>query len=171
MFPFSATTILWYYEPLLAWTQYKSSQYSIFCIHRISINNSQTNHGQLPRWCKWRACDIGQAKEGLENELWHRWSNRRVGEWAVSIHLCHSSFSNPSVASPMSQLIPQPFRCFTYVTAHSLTLPLLHLRHSSFSNPSVTLPMSQLILQPFCCFTYFTGSSLTSPGKLPMIVM
>ena len=54
----------------------------------------------------------------------------------------HSSFSNPSVASPTSQLILQPFRRFTYVTAHSPTLPLLHLRHSSFSNPSFASPTS-----------------------------
>ena len=31
---------------------------------------------------KWRACDVGKAKKGLENELWRRWSNERVGEWA-----------------------------------------------------------------------------------------
>ena len=39
--------------------------------------------GQLARWRKWRACDVGKAKEGLENELWCKWSNGRVGEWAV----------------------------------------------------------------------------------------
>ena len=40
-------------------------------------------HGRLVRWIKWRACDVGEAKEGLENELWRRWSDVRVGEWAV----------------------------------------------------------------------------------------
>ena len=50
-----------------------------------------------------------------------------------SLHLHHSSFSNPSVASPTSQLILQPFCCFTYVTAHSPTLNSLLLRHSLFS--------------------------------------
>ena len=48
----------------------------------------------------------------------------------LSLHLRHSSFSNP-------------FRRFTYVTAHSPTLPLLYLRHSSFSNPSFVSPTSQ----------------------------
>ena len=75
-----------------------------------------------------------------------------------SLHLRHSSFSNPFVALPTSQLILQPFRCFNYVTAHSPTipslylctahspnLPLLHLRHSSFSNPSSTFPTSQAL--------------------------
>ena len=41
-------------------------------------------HGRHARWRKWRACDVGEAKEGLENELWRRWSNGRVGEWAVT---------------------------------------------------------------------------------------
>ena len=50
--------------------------------------------------------------------------------------------SNPSVASPTSQLILLPFRPFTYVTAHYPTLPLLHL---------------------------VTGTSPTSPGEPPMI--
>ena len=67
-----------------------------------------------------------------------------------------------------SELILQPFRCFTYVTSHSPTLLPLHLRHSSFYNPSAASPTSQAILQPFCCFTYVTGTSRTSPGELPM---
>ena len=147
-------------------------------------------HGRLARWHKWRACDVGEAKEELENELWRRWSNGRVGEWAVkateglesalrrrwsdgkvgewanspifpSLHLRHSS-SNPSVVLPTSDLILQPFRCFTYFTVHSPTLPSLYLRHSSFSNPSVASPTTQF------CFSYVTSSSLTSLGEPPM---
>ena len=38
---------------------------------------------RLARRIKWTACDA-EAKEGLENELWRRWSNGRVGEWAVT---------------------------------------------------------------------------------------
>ena len=85
-----------------------------------------------------------------------------------SVRLCHSSFSNPSIASPTSQLILQPFHQFAYVTAHSPTLQLLHLHHSSFSNPSIASPTSQFILQPFFRFSYITSSSLNSPGKPPM---
>ena len=96
-----------------------------------------------------------------------------------SLHLRHSSFSNPSVALPTSQLILQLFRCFDYVTAHSPTLlslllhhrfftyvtcPSLHLRHSSFSNPSVALLTSQLILQSFRRFTYVTAHSPNLPS-------
>ena len=79
-----------------------------------------------------------KIKERLENELWRR--------------------------SPTSQLILQPFRRFTYVTAHSPILPSLYLRHSSCSNPCVALPTSQLILQPFRHFTYVTPHSPTLPS-------
>ena len=27
------------------------------------------------------SCDVGKATEGLENELWRRWSDEKVGEW------------------------------------------------------------------------------------------
>ena len=116
-----------------------------------------------------------------------------------ALHLIHLErfeneqglFSNLTVTSPMSQLVLQPFRRFTYVTAHSPALPLLHLRHSSFSNPSfsyptsealhlihlerleneqnsfsnisVTSPTSQLILQPFRRFKCVTAHYPTLP--------
>ena len=92
-----------------------------------------------------------------------------------------TSFSNPYIASPTSQLIFQYFRRFTYVTARSTTLPLLHLRHryftyvpahsptlsplhlrhSSFYNPSIASSTSQLSLQPFRRLTYVTGHFTT----------
>ena len=115
------------------------------------------------------SCDVSKAIEGLGNELWRRWSdgkwwmNRAHSPTFPSSHLRRSSFSNLSVISPTSQLILQPFRCFTYVTAQSPIIPSLHLRHSSFSNPSVALPTSQLILQPFRCFTYVTAHYPTLP--------
>ena len=102
----------------------------------------------------------------------------------------HSSFFNPSVASPTSQLILQPFRCLSYVTAHSSTLLSLLLRDrlfiyvtcdvgeateslenelcydhnyelSSHCKLTFTSPTSQLILQPLRRFTYVTAHSLT----------
>ena len=65
----------------------------------------------------------------------------------------------------MSQLILQPFHCFTYVTVHSTTLLSLLLRYKlcSFFDLSVTSPTSQLILQPFRRFTYVTVHSPTLP--------
>ena len=65
-------------------------------------------------------------------------------------------------------LILQPFRHFTYITAHSATLPSLYLWQSSFSNPFIASPTSQLILQPFFRFSYVTGSSLLSPCEPPL---
>ena len=50
-----------------------------------------------------------------------------------SLHIRHSSFSSPSVALPTSQLILQPFRCFTYVTSHSPTPLSLLLRRRLFT--------------------------------------
>ena len=41
----------------------------------------------------------------------------------TSLYVRHSSFSNPSVASPTSQLFLQPFFRFSYVTCSSLTSP------------------------------------------------
>ena len=67
------------------------------------------------------------------------------------LYLRHSSFFNPSVASPTSR----------HSRVHYPIFPSLHLRHNSFSNPSVALPTSQLILQPFRCFTYIAVHSPT----------
>ena len=91
------------------------------------------------------------SKETLHSQLWRRRtaSYERLARWRKSKSYEQSSFSKISVTSPTSQLILQAFRHFTYVTAHSTTLPSLYLRHNSFSNPSVASPTSQLILQPF----------------------
>ena len=67
------------------------------------------------------------------------------------------------VASPTSQLILEAFGRFTYVTAHSTTLPLLHLRHSSFFNSSFASLRQKLILQLFRHFTYVTAHSTALP--------
>ena len=76
----------------------------------------------------WRmSCDVRKAMEGLENELWRRWNDGKVGEWTL--------------------LILQPFRHFTHVTAPSPTLPSLHLRHSSFSKPFASLTSQALHLR------------------------
>ena len=41
----------------------------------------------------------------------------------LSLYLHHSSFSNPSIASPMSQFILQPFFSFSCITSSSLNSP------------------------------------------------
>ena len=58
-----------------------------------------------------------------------------------------------------AKLILEPFRHFTYVTTHSPALPSLYVGHSSFSNHSVASSTSQFILQPFFRFSYVTSSS------------
>ena len=103
------------------------------------------------------SCDVGKATEGLENELWRRWSDGKVGEWAELIVIV------------IAELILQTYRHFTYVTTHSPTLASLYLRHTSFSNHSVASPTSQFILQLFFRFSYVTSSSLNSPGEPPML--
>ena len=121
----------------------------------LRLNRRTLLHGRVARWIKWRACDVGEAKERLENELWRSRSDGRVGEWAVtpSLRLRHSSFSYPSVSSSTSHLLVQPFFCFSYITTHS----------RSFSKLSVTSPTSQFIVQPFGRFTYVTAHSPTLP--------
>ena len=80
------------------------------------------------------SCDIGKVAEGLENELWCRWSKGISSAHSptfLSLYLRHNSFSNPC--------------CFTYITAHYPTLLSLHLRHNSFSNPPLASPTSQAL--------------------------
>ena len=118
-------------------------------------------------WRKgWRmSYDVGEVTERLENELCCISLSMSSAHSPTfpSLHLRHNSFSNLPVALPTSQLVLQPFHCFTYVTVHSPTLVSLLLRHNSFSNPSVALPTSQLILQPFHWFYYVTAHSPTLP--------
>ena len=71
-----------------------------------------------------------------------------------SLHLRHSSLSNPSVALLRHSSFSNP----------SVAL----LRHSSFSNPSVASPTPQFIIQHFFRFSYVRSSSLNSSGELPM---
>ena len=95
------------------------------------------------------SCDIGEVTESLENELcydcnYELCSFSKLCHFTYvtahsesrsfpSLHLCHSSFSNPPLALPTSQLILQPFCCFTYITAHSPTLLSPLLRHRIFT--------------------------------------
>ena len=105
---------------------------TIFCENLVT---NVDMHGRFARWRKWRACDVGEAKEWLENELWRRWSNGRVGEWVVTQVKRRKGW----------RMSCDVGRRVTYVTTHSPTRPLLHLRHSSFSNPSFASPTSQAL--------------------------
>ena len=87
---------------------------------------------------------------------WKGWRMSRAHSPTFpSLHLCHNSFSNPSIALPTSQLIPQPFCCFTYVTAHSPTLLSLFLRHRLFTY--VTWRANPWLKLGLCgCFSFCT---------------
>ena len=79
------------------------------------------------------SCDVGKATEGLENELWRRWAELILQSFRhftyVKTHsptlsllyLRHSSFSNPSFASPTSQALhlihmaSRPQKLVTYI--------------------------------------------------------
>ena len=75
---------------------------------------------------------IEPANLGSRGEYDNHWTTGvDVGEVMERLELC--SFSNPSVALPMSQLILQSFHCFTYVTAHSPTLLSIFLHHRLFT--------------------------------------
>ena len=80
------------------------------------------NHGRLARWHKWRACDMAEAELILQ-PFCHFTYVTTHSPTLPSLYLHHSSFSNPSVASPTSQLILQPFFHFSYITGSSLTSP------------------------------------------------
>ena len=132
-----------------------------------------STHGRLARWIKWRACDVGEAKEGLENELWRRWSNGRVGEWAETYVKRGKGWRmSCDVGKATEGLENELWRgwsdekgwrmsrapSYSHNRAHSPTfpslylrhnsfskLPSLYLRHSSFSNPSFASPTSQAL--------------------------
>ena len=146
--PVSDTTWYFFYEVTEA---YYIFLLCITClISNIYYAPSCTMHGWLARWIKWRACDAGEAKkcwrmncdvgevtERLENELcciylWALFILQPFRNFTYvtthsptlpSLYLRHSSFSSPSVASPTSQLILQPFFRFSSVTSSSLNSP------------------------------------------------
>ena len=108
-----------------------------------------------------------------------------------SLHVRRSSFSNPSVALLTSQLILQLFCCFTYVTAHSQTPPVvsltsqvLHLRHLAGRpcvSPTLIPKFSQNIVADTdknkaitdChkCSSSFLSTVKSHPLKIPASVL
>ena len=105
----------------------------------------------------------------LENELWRRWSNRRVGESAVTYVKRRKAWRMSCDLGEVTEGLENELRRRwsdgrARECANSPTLPSLYLRHSLFSNHSVTSRTPQLILQPFFRFTYVTAHSPTIPS-------
>ena len=73
----------------------------------------------------------------------------------------HSRAHSPTFPS---QLIPQPFRCFTYVTAHSPTLLSLLLRYRLFAYVTWRAAHGPFMIQRFRHLTYVTAHSPTLPS-------
>ena len=108
---------------------------------------SQTlNYGA--KWEIYHRCGLGVTMSHLTHHLHHSsFSNPSFAfPTSKALHLRHLAHSPSfSVTSPTLQLILQPFRCLSYVTAHCPTLPFVLLRQSSFSNPSFAFPTSQAL--------------------------
>ena len=108
---------------------------------------------------------ISPATVFLSNEQYYSYDQRpspSVGEWYMvwMIYGGHmitgnecGSFSNLSVTLPTSQFILQPFRCFTYITAHS--------PNSSFASP--TSQALHLASRP--CFVAGVRFSFDCPSR------
>ena len=78
-------------------------------------------HGLLARWIKWRACDVGQAKGGLENELWLGKATEGL-ENELWLGKATEGLKNDLWAL----LILQPFRHFTYRTGRCPAMSWTH---------------------------------------------
>ena len=92
------------------------------CNRNVETIHSTTDGGRTRVWvfpARWRY----GAYFTVFNVI-YPWSFRRAHSPTFSLLLLrHNSFSNPSVASPTSQFILQPFFRFSYVTSSSLSSP------------------------------------------------
>ena len=91
----------------------------------MSCDVGEVVSAQVKQWTGCRmSCDVGKVAEGLKNEA------LPTSQLILQPFQC---FTYAIATSPTSQLILQPFCRFTYVTAHSTALPLLHLCHRYFT--------------------------------------
>ena len=120
-------------------------------------------HGRFARRIKWRACDVEEANEGLENELWLRWSNGKVGKLAVTWLKWRKGWRMSCDVGEVTERLENEQ---SYITAHSPTLLLLLLRHRLFTyvtwwaahavNPPIP-PSPQRLLHSFISLFYSTA--------------
>ena len=101
------------------------------------------------------SCDVGEVTERLENEQSYIQWSRAHSPTFPSLHLRHSSFSNPSVASPTSQFILH-HKLFT-----KLTWQAAHASRSQLSCLMAALG-SKILLSTFLNYNYRTFKPLAS---------
>ena len=76
------------------------------------------------------SCDVGEAREGLETELWRRWSDWKLGEWAFG-QITYVTAHSPTLLSPLLR-----HRIFTYVTwraVHDLSIIIFYLKFNFYA--------------------------------------
>ena len=101
------------------------------CYRRCVDRRAVWGHRLGTTDCEFRSALCSVHSKTLSQTVYH---SRLVLDKSLHLEpLQRCSFSNISVTSPMSELILQPFRRFTYVTAHSPTLLPLFLRHRLFT--------------------------------------
>ena len=137
------------------------------------------------------SCDLGEMTERLENELcydyncelcslskpFHHFTYVTAHSPTLSsLYLRHSSFSNPSVVSLTSQLIFQPFFCFSYVTASSLTSPgeppmHIYVSYKIFRNIVADTDKNKALIDCHKCSSSFLCIVKSHPLKIPASVL
>ena len=84
----------------------------------------------LPNYSDCKSSNLIYWLQCTECHVFYIWRNLLIPLWPQNRHFItttisnpdlpvaiHSSFSNPSIASPTSQFILQPFFCFSYITS------------------------------------------------------
>ena len=124
------TPSLWIFVHIFAPLRKHPCKYTNVYINNCSYRTNSTIHRIIKCLRKYKE----QHKEQSSSQSFVRYFVTSSNSPNLpSLHLRHNSFPNPSVALPTSQLILQPFCCFTYVTAHSPTLLSLLLCHKLFT--------------------------------------
>ena len=86
-----------------------------------------------------------QDKSRAHSPSFHRFTNVTAHSPTLpSLYLRHSSFSNPSVASPTSQLILQPFFFFSYATGFHLR-DLASRPHTQWNRILISIAKNSLV--------------------------
>ena len=123
----------------------------------VTLLTTFSNHGWLARWRKWKSCDIGEAKEGLENELWCRWSNKRGWRMSCDVDKAREGLENELWRRWSNRKLGEWQMSFDVGKVREGLENELWRR---WSNGKLG-EWAELILQALCCFTYIIAHSPT----------